>query len=98
MQVFKVNDLKFKESFTVKVLNDLDLYFDSNMKENILKNLNSNVYFAVQDNYGFEGFISLTLTPPLVIIASLKPLVPVTVIGIFLISFTKELLSSFVIS
>ena len=59
MQVFKVNDLKFKESFTVKVLNDLDLYFDSNMKENILKNLNSNAYFAVQDNYGFEGFISL---------------------------------------
>lgn len=59
MQVFKVNDLKFKESLTRKILNDLSEYFDDYMKNEISSSLDSNIYFAVQDNYGFEGFISL---------------------------------------
>ena len=44
-----------------------------------------------------EGSISFTEAPPLVIIASLKPLLPVTVMGTFLMSFTKASLCSLVI-
>ena len=45
-----------------------------------------------------DGLISFTLTPPRVMMASLKLLVPVTVSGRFLISLTKAVLSSLVIA
>jgi len=59
MQVFKVNDLNFKKSLTSKILDDLNDYFSQEMKSDILTNLEKNSYFAVKDNYGFEGFVSL---------------------------------------
>ena len=60
MQVFKVNDNNFKKSLTSKILNELDDYYDINMKNNILSNLENSVYFTVQHNYGYQGFISLS--------------------------------------
>jgi GNAT superfamily N-acetyltransferase len=59
MQVYKVSDLKFKTVLTTKVLNELTEYFDSSMKENILSNINNDIYFTVADSYGYQGFISL---------------------------------------
>ncbi|MCR5786509.1 MAG: GNAT family N-acetyltransferase [Acholeplasmatales bacterium] len=59
MQVFKVNDIKFKESLTKKILSELDEYFDLNMKNQIMANLSKDIYFTVQHNYGYQGFISL---------------------------------------
>lgn len=59
MQVFKVNDINFKKSLTEKILNDLSEYFDSSMKNRIMNNLDKDNYFAVQDSYGFSGFVSL---------------------------------------
>lgn len=59
MQVFKVNDINFKNSLTPKILSDLNDYFDIEMKKRIISNLSKDIYFALQDNYGFQGFISL---------------------------------------
>ena len=59
MKVFKVNDLSFKNNLTNKILNDLPEYLDSSTKERILSNLDKNIYFTTQTEYGFSGFASL---------------------------------------
>ncbi len=71
MQVFKVNDINFKTSLTNKILNDLNEYFDDSMKNKIINGLDKNIYFAVQDSYGFTGFVSLNDTNKLLEIEGL---------------------------
>ncbi len=59
MQVFKVSDKTFKNNLATKVLDDLFDYIDKEFREKVLNNLNNDIFFTVQTEYGFSGFISL---------------------------------------